>query len=133
MGRARLATLLFDVRADPGQLHPIDDPLIEVRMIRLMLLEMARNEAPSEQYIRLGLPEPRRLQAGHSDDCIELPGDEDVLAACVLKSDAGQQAMASGGTGQPMMPFPKWVDQLRFPENLRLRSGYRFSRPDGER
>ncbi len=133
MGCARLATLLFDVRADPGQLHPIDDPLIEVRMIRLMLLEMARNEAPSEQYIRLGLPEPRRLQAGHSDDCIELPGDEDVLAACVLKSDAGQQAMASGGTGQPMMPFPKWVDQLRFPENLRLRSGYRFSRPDGER
>ena len=60
-GRGRRSTLLFDVQADPGQLEPITCTEIEARMIRLMLLEMARNECPSEQYERLGLP-PRRIR-----------------------------------------------------------------------
>ena len=56
LGRGRTATLLFDVKNDPGQTKPLNDVNIEKRMIELMIREMARNECPSEQYIRLGLP-----------------------------------------------------------------------------
>ena len=86
VGRGRRATLLFDVIDDPAQTRPLDDVEIEARMIRLMLREMARNECPSEQYVRLGLPEPRRLAPGHGDDVIALPDDAAIRAACVLKS-----------------------------------------------
>ena len=56
LGRGRTATLLFDVKNDPGQTAPLNDVNIEKQMIELMIREMARNECPSEQYIRLGLP-----------------------------------------------------------------------------
>ena len=133
VGRGRRATLMFDIEKDPGQLCPLDDQLIEARMIKLLLLEMAKNEAPPEQYIRLGLPEPRRLKSGHSDECIELPSDEEISRACVLKRDLDKKGGALSGNGEPLMNFPKWVDQSRFPENLRLRAGYRFSRVDKTR
>ena len=50
------ATLLFDVAADPGQLNPIDDPAAEARMADTMVDLMRANDAPVEQYERLGLP-----------------------------------------------------------------------------
>ncbi len=56
----RMATLLFDVQNDPAQLHPLTDSALELRMIRLMLFEMARNDCPREQYERLGLPVARK-------------------------------------------------------------------------
>ena len=90
VGRGRRTTLLFDVIDDPAQTRPLDDVDIEARMIRLMLREMARNECPSEQYVRLGLPEPRRLAPGHGDDVIALPDDAAIRAACVLKSEAAR-------------------------------------------
>lgn len=48
-------TFLFDLRSDPEQLSPINDPAIEQRMIRLMVELMKQNDAPKEQYTRLGL------------------------------------------------------------------------------
>lgn len=48
-------TLLFDVLEDPGQLHPIENPEIEARLIIHMITLMRRNDAPTEQYERLGL------------------------------------------------------------------------------
>ncbi|MBN2980969.1 sulfatase [Cohnella algarum] len=48
-------TLLFDVREDPRQLRPFRDPEIEARMIGLLLKLMRDNDAPVEQYERLGL------------------------------------------------------------------------------
>ncbi len=49
-------TLLFDLREDPGQEHPLDDDDLELRMIGLMLRLLRENEAPPSQYERLGLP-----------------------------------------------------------------------------
>ncbi|MCC7200876.1 MAG: sulfatase [Gammaproteobacteria bacterium] len=133
VGRGKRATLLFDLIADPGQTNPIDDVAIEARMIELMLREMARNECPPEQYLRLGLPEPRRLAAGHGDETIEMPSDEAIRAACVLQSEAGQAARAHGANGFPKLPFGPvvWPGELplsgpNFPANLRLRPGYAF-------
>ncbi|MDX9979871.1 MAG: sulfatase [Lentisphaeria bacterium] len=50
--------LLFDLATDPEQEHPIDDPAVEARMIQLMVAGMQANDAPAEQYERLGLPIP---------------------------------------------------------------------------
>ena len=48
-------TLLFDLAADPKQESPIDDPRVEQRMIDHLVRLMKANDAPSEQFQRLGL------------------------------------------------------------------------------
>ena len=50
-------TLLFDLKIDPKQEHPISDPKTEERMKINMVRLMKKNDAPIEQYIRLGLEE----------------------------------------------------------------------------
>lgn len=47
--------LLFDLKKDPEQLSPIEDSEIENKMISLLKEMMRRNDAPVEQYERLGL------------------------------------------------------------------------------
>ena len=51
-------TLLFDLASDPGQEHPIRDAAVEARMTRLLVASMKANQAPVEQYERLGLARP---------------------------------------------------------------------------
>ena len=48
-------TLLFDLHNDPAQEHPIHDEDIEARMCAHLLRLMKENDAPEEQYHRLGL------------------------------------------------------------------------------
>ena len=48
-------TLLFDLEADPGQLNPIQDAAVEAQMVEKMVDLMRANDAPSEQYQRLGI------------------------------------------------------------------------------
>ncbi len=47
--------MLFDLETDPGQLHPIRDEAVEQRLIGQMIRLMRENDAPPEQYKRLGL------------------------------------------------------------------------------
>jgi hypothetical protein len=54
MGQANPGTRLYDLGKDPGQLNPINDPAIERRMIQLMVKLMKENDAPVEQYERMG-------------------------------------------------------------------------------
>jgi len=51
-------TLLFDLAADPLQQHPIQNGAIEARLAQQMAALMKANDAPRDQYIRLGLPLP---------------------------------------------------------------------------
>jgi len=53
--RHAFRTMLFDIGADPRQEHPLDDPAVEARMVRLLVQCMRANHAPAEQYQRLGL------------------------------------------------------------------------------
>jgi len=55
-------TVLYDLKNDPGQTRPIDDPEIESRLIGEMIRIMHRNEAPPEAYRRLGLDAPDHRQ-----------------------------------------------------------------------
>ncbi|WP_106815144.1 sulfatase [Microbacterium timonense] len=65
----RHGTLLFDLSTDPGQLDPLVDDEVELRMARLMVELMRAGDAPASQYVRLGLPVegdvgPEHLRAG---------------------------------------------------------------------
>jgi hypothetical protein len=48
-------TLLFDLQTDPNQEKPLDNPEVEGRMKRLLIELMLANDAPPEQFERLGL------------------------------------------------------------------------------
>jgi arylsulfatase A-like enzyme len=48
-------SLLFDLQRDPQQEQPISDPVLEEQMLRLLVRLMRENDAPTEQYERLGI------------------------------------------------------------------------------
>lgn len=48
-------TLLFDLETDPDQATPLNDPVLEARMRKLLIRELQRHDAPAEQFERLGL------------------------------------------------------------------------------
>merc|ERR1712216_760778 len=92
-GKSRLATMLFDVVADPGMIAPLADAEIEASMIRLLITAMAASDSPLEQYARLGLPEPSHASP------------ESIAAACVVATQRGREFIANGIDGFPKMPF----------------------------
>jgi hypothetical protein len=47
--------MLFDLESDIDQTTPIDDPETEKRMIEIMRRLMKENDAPLEQFERIGL------------------------------------------------------------------------------
>lgn len=51
-----MRTMLFDLQADPHQETLLLDDEIELRMAQLMVTLMRQNDAPVDQYQRLGLP-----------------------------------------------------------------------------
>jgi arylsulfatase A-like enzyme len=51
----QFGTLLFDLANDPQQQQPIQNAEVEERLIRQMVALMQQNDAPPEQYTRLGL------------------------------------------------------------------------------
>jgi len=48
-------TVLYDTEADPRQLNPLRDPVVESRLCGLMVELMRRHHAPEELYARLDL------------------------------------------------------------------------------
>ncbi len=48
---------LFDLTTDPGQTEEIDDLEIELKYINKMAEKMRENDAPEEQFERLGIPQ----------------------------------------------------------------------------
>jgi arylsulfatase A-like enzyme len=54
-GTHKFGTLLFDLSHDPDQLNPIHEPSVEQKMITHMISLLKENDAPAEQYVRLGL------------------------------------------------------------------------------
>ncbi len=48
-------TRLYDTLSDPEQVNPMDDPAQEARMTGLLIKKMRENDAPQEQFVRLGL------------------------------------------------------------------------------
>lgn len=78
-------TLLFDLQEDPQQQHPLDDPALELRMLRLLARLLHENDAPESQYARLGIPSEAE------------PGEEHLLVAA--------QAALATAAAQPLPPL----------------------------
>ncbi|MCE5259526.1 MAG: sulfatase [Chloroflexi bacterium] len=51
----QFGTYLYDLADDPLQERPLKDARLESRMIDMLVAEMRANDAPPEQYVRLGL------------------------------------------------------------------------------
>lgn len=47
--------ILWDIANDPEQTKPVDSPVKEAEMINKLLADMKENDAPPEQYLRVGL------------------------------------------------------------------------------
>ncbi|MGJ6980791.1 sulfatase [Aestuariimicrobium soli] len=58
-------TLLWDLENDPGQLSPVVDNGVELRMATLLRDLMVVNDAPESQFERLGLPRVGEITAEH--------------------------------------------------------------------
>ena len=54
--RYKYGNKLYDLEKDPEQMQPIDDPQKEVELIHEIWKLMQENDAPEEQYLRLGIP-----------------------------------------------------------------------------
>lgn len=52
---------LFDLEKDPDQLNPIDQPEKELEMVNEMIRLMEENDAPEEQYVRMGISKDMTL------------------------------------------------------------------------
>ena len=52
---SKFGHLLYDVKKDPLQLNPIQNKEVEEKFIQAMKEKMSENDAPSEQFIRLGI------------------------------------------------------------------------------
>ncbi len=57
----RFGHKLFDLQADPGQEHPLDNPAKEAELIQVMATLMQENDAPAEQYERVGIPKDGKI------------------------------------------------------------------------
>ncbi|WP_221583732.1 sulfatase [Microbacterium sp. G2-8] len=62
---ASFGTLLFDLEEDPGQVRPLRDDDLEMRLATALRDELMRHDAPEEQFDRLGLPRTGSLAAVH--------------------------------------------------------------------
>ena len=92
------------------------DGAVESRLIRALIEAMASNDAPLEQYERLGLPQP---------DSVD---EASVAAACVTTSARGAQFRAHNGSGTPMGAFAQAAGGLIIPTSMEnhLRPGVLF-------
>lgn len=52
----RYGTLLFDLETDPEEKEPIRDREVELRLMKAMRDLMVKNQAPEEQFVRIGIP-----------------------------------------------------------------------------
>lgn len=67
MNSYKFGNLLFDMKKDPKQKHPLEDEAIEKQMISKLIKRMKEIEAPEEEYIRLGLEDDRKKQFDYKE------------------------------------------------------------------
>lgn len=59
-------TELYDIVNDYNQEHPLDDKAVEARMLDALEKIMIKNDAPVEQYVRLGMKIPECVRTDRS-------------------------------------------------------------------
>ncbi|ASK66181.1 sulfatase [Brachybacterium avium] len=106
---AAFGSLLFDLETDPRQENPLTDQALELRMARLLVDAMRANDAPLEQYERLGLPATGEVATDHLVlEAQDLPSD-----APVLDRDALQHSIVATRTVRELLADPNTRAVLR--------------------
>jgi hypothetical protein len=113
-------SLLYDLETDPYQEHPIQDETIERRMIAQMVELMRLNDAPIDQYQRLGLPEHGPVEAQHLNLKRTLPPEDRIEATEVTWQG---KARVMYYTLQHLVPFPMKRQFVLAVETLVRQSG----------
>lgn len=66
---------LYDLENDPRQQTPLEDRDTELRLLRLMRDLMVQNDAPAEQFVRIGIPQTGEVTWENIQSCGEKPVD----------------------------------------------------------
>ncbi len=108
---AAFGSLLFDLATDPTQADPLTDPDVELRMATLLVELMRTNDAPPEQYERLGLPPtgplgPEHLVLAREASAARPATDPEVL-------DALERTPLGTRTVRELLEDPLAREQLR--------------------
>jgi arylsulfatase A-like enzyme len=115
-------SLLFDLENDPRQERPIQDEAIERRMVTRMVELMRLTDAPTEQYLRLGLPERGEVGPAHLDLKPALPPEDRIGATEVIWQGKARRMYY---TLQHLVPFPVKRQFVMAVEELVRQSGHR--------
>lgn len=97
-------TKLFDLSADPRQERSLDDPALEARLAALLQRALRENEAPAEQYERLGLPASGPVKEADIRAARERIKAE--KAPAVLRERTWTESAANMFRALRKMPFP---------------------------
>lgn len=101
---AAFGSLLFDLETDPRQENPLVDQALELRMARLLVEAMRANDAPHEQYERLGLPATGEVTTEHLVlQAQDLPSG---AVAPALDRDALQHSVVATATVRELLADP---------------------------
>jgi len=105
-------TLLFDLETDPLQQHPIDDEALELRMAQLLVDGMRANEAPDEQYTRLGLPAHGDVGPEHLLVKAQWETAQRALSPAARRADFARDALINTITLGDLADRPDLVEAL---------------------
>lgn len=108
---AAFGSLLFDLVSDPTQAEVLTDPDLELRMAGLLVELMRANEAPTEQFLRLGLPASGPVRPEHL-----LLGREQVAVPAAAPGqllDALARTSLGTRTVRDLLADPTAREQLR--------------------
>jgi arylsulfatase A-like enzyme len=105
-------TLLFDLETDPLQQHPVDDEALELRMARLLVDGMRANEAPDEQFTRLGLPAQGDVGPEHLLVKAQWETAQRALSPAARRADFARDALINTVTIGDLADRPDLVEAL---------------------
>lgn len=104
--------LLFDMVTDPHQEHPLRDDELELRMANLMVELMRANDAPADQFRRLGLPEQGPCGVEHLLVAKQWEQVQAGLAASARRTDFASDAPINRLSLRDAMTEPALVEAL---------------------
>jgi arylsulfatase A-like enzyme len=85
-------SLLFDLETDPHQRSPLADDELELRMAGLLVDLMRHNDAPADQFLRLGLPAEGPVTSEHLLVRRQWPQAQRALEPAARRGDLPEDA-----------------------------------------
>ncbi|MGB3375797.1 MAG: sulfatase [Microbacterium sp.] len=101
-------TLLFDLDDDPDQHRPLRDDALELRMAGLLVDMMRDNDAPPEQYERLGLPAEGSVTREHLLVEKQWEQMQRGLAAAPSADELGENSLVATTTVAELFANDEW-------------------------